>query len=214
EDSVRERFLKAKEDLPDLEHVIVVDGPEANLQEVVSAGEEVDLDEVAVDPDDTLTLIYTSGTTGPPKGVELSHRNLLAAISTIKDIIDFPDGSSVISWLPSAHVAERNAHHYIPVYYGFTVTTCDNPREILGYLPKVRPTWFFAVPRIWEKLKAGLEAGIEAEQDEERKKATLWALDVGLRKVRLEQAGEEVPQDLLDEHAKADGQVLSTIRSI
>ncbi len=113
-----------------------------------------------------------------------------------------------------AHIAERNCSHYLPLMLGFTVTCCPNPREVIGYLPEVRPTWFFAVPRIWEKLKAALEAGMEAEQDEERKRATRWALDVGLRKVRAEQAGEEVPQALLDEYAKADEQVLSKIRSM
>ena len=77
----------------------------------------------------------------------------------------------------------------------------------------MRPTWFFAVPRIWEKLKAALEAGVEAEQDPERKQATQWALDVGLRKVRAEQAGEEVPAELAQEYAKADGLVFSKIRS-
>jgi long-chain acyl-CoA synthetase len=213
EESVRERFMKAKEDLPDLEHVIVVDGPEANLEEVVGAGGDVDLEETAaaVDPDDTLTLIYTSGTTGPPKGVELSHRNQLAAISTIQDIIDFPEESRVVSWLPSAHVAERNAHHYIPVYYGFTVTTCDNPREVLSYLPKVRPTWFFAVPRIWEKLKAGLESMLSSQPEEESRKVNA-ALDAAKEKVRLEQAGEEVPPELAEQVAKADEELFSKLR--
>jgi long-chain acyl-CoA synthetase len=210
EQSVRERFMQAKEDLPDLEHVIVVDGPEANLDEVMSEDGEVDVED-GVEPDDTLTLIYTSGTTGPPKGVELSHRNLLAAISTIRDIIDFPDESRVVSWLPSAHVAERNAHHYIPIYYGFTVTTCDNPREVLSYLPKVRPTWFFAVPRIWEKLKAGLESMLASQPEEESRKVTA-ALEAAREKVRLEQAGEEVPPELAEQVAKADDELFSKLR--
>ena len=63
----------------------------------------------------------------------------------------------MISWLPSAHVAERNAHHYLPIVYGLQITCCEDPRQVLSYLPEVRPSWFFAVPRIWEKLKAGLE---------------------------------------------------------
>jgi long-subunit acyl-CoA synthetase (AMP-forming) len=120
----------------------------------------------------------------------------------------------VVSYLPMAHIAERNCSHYLPLMLGFTVTCCPNPREVIGYLPEVRPTWFFAVPRIWEKLKAAMEAGMQAEQDEERKKATLWALDVGLRKVRAEQAGEEVSQELAAEYAKADEQVLSKIRGM
>ncbi|TML28648.1 MAG: long-chain fatty acid--CoA ligase [Actinobacteria bacterium] len=217
EESVRDRFLAARADLPELEHVITVDGPAGDgvstLEELERTGAGFDSASAwqAVDREDTLTLIYTSGTTGPPKGVELSHRNLLAAISTIKDIIDFPDGSSVISWLPSAHVAERNAHHYIPVYYGFTVTTCDNPREILGYLPKVRPTWFFAVPRIWEKLKAGLETMLASQPDEQREKVDR-ALAAGREKVRLEQAGETVPPELAEQVAQADEELFSKLR--
>jgi long-subunit acyl-CoA synthetase (AMP-forming) len=84
---------------------------------------------------------------------------------------------------------------------------------VVFYLPEVRPSWFFAVPRIWEKLKAAIEAGIEAEEDAAKKQATQWALDVGLRKVRAEQAGEEVDEELAAEHAKADELVLSKIRS-
>ena len=217
EESVRERFLAARADVPSLEQVIVVDGPGGDgvttLEEVEGAGGNVDIEAAwrAVEPDDTLTLIYTSGTTGPPKGVELSHRNLLAAIATVQDIIDFPDDSRVVSWLPSAHVAERNAHHYIPIYYGFTVTTCDNPREVLSYLPQVRPTWFFAVPRIWEKLKAGLEAMLASQPDEERAKVE-QALEAAREKVRLEQAGEQVPSELAEKVAQADQELFSKLR--
>jgi long-subunit acyl-CoA synthetase (AMP-forming) len=82
----------------------------------------------------------------------------------------------------------------------------------VAYLPEVHPTWFFAVPRIWEKLKAAIEAGIQYEQDEAKKQATQWAIEVGLRKVRLEQGGEAVPEELAQEHAKADELVLSKIR--
>jgi long-chain acyl-CoA synthetase len=83
----------------------------------------------------------------------------------------------------------------------------------VAYLPEVKPTWFFAVPRIWEKLKAAIEAGVAAEEDAAKKKATEWALGVGLEKVRLEQAGEPVPEELAQEYAKADELVLSKIRA-
>jgi long-subunit acyl-CoA synthetase (AMP-forming) len=76
----------------------------------------------------------------------------------------------------------------------------------------VRPSWFFSVPRIFEKLKAALEAGIANEQDEQRRQATEWAIGVGLKKVRAEQAGEEVPPELAEEYEKADAMVLSKIR--
>src|SRR3954471_5550473 len=89
----------------------------------------------AVEPDDILTLIYTSGTTGPPKGVQLAHRNQMAAVDAVEQRVGFPDGSRVISWLPSAHVAERTAHHYLPIVYAMTITTCPDPRRIGEYLP-------------------------------------------------------------------------------
>jgi long-chain acyl-CoA synthetase len=209
EESVRERFEAARKDLPALEHVIVVD--DGGLEEASVPDFDGEAASREVGPDDTLTLIYTSGTTGPPKGVELSHRNLLGAIATIGDVIEFPDASRVISWLPSAHVAERNAHHYIPVYFGFTVTTCDNPREILSYLPRVRPTWFFAVPRIWEKLKAGLESMLHSQPEEQRAKVDA-ALDAAREKVRLEQAGEPVPESLAAAVAQADEELFSQLR--
>ena len=83
-------------------------------------------------------LIYTSGTTGPPKGVQVTHRNLMATVTVADDVIKFPDGSKVISWLPAAHIAERNAHHYLPIVFAMTITCCPNPREIVGYLPAVK----------------------------------------------------------------------------
>ena len=81
----------------------------------------------AVGPEDVLTLIYTSGTTGPPKGVQLVHRNIMAAVRVADDVIQFPDGAKVISWLPAAHIAERNAHHYLPIVFAMTITTLPEP---------------------------------------------------------------------------------------
>jgi long-subunit acyl-CoA synthetase (AMP-forming) len=137
----------------------------------------------------------------------------MSAVKTFDEVIDFPEGARVVSYLPMAHIAERAVGHYLPIVLGHTVTCCPNPREVIAYLPEVRPTWFFAVPRIWEKLKAGLEAMIESEQDPERKRAFEWALAVGHQKGRLEQAGEPVPPELAEEHRRADEAVLSKLRS-
>jgi long-subunit acyl-CoA synthetase (AMP-forming) len=144
----------------------------------------------AIEPDDILTLIYTSGTTGPPKGVQIAHRNQMAAVIAVEQRVGFPDGSRVISWLPSAHVAERSAHHYLPIVYAMTVTTCPDPRQIGTYLPAVKPTWFFAVPRVWEKLKAGVEAKLGGDEQATR------LLAAGARAVELQQAGQPVPPEL------------------
>jgi long-chain acyl-CoA synthetase len=213
-------FLDRLEALEGIDHVIVVDAggtAEAmTVADVEAEGDpEFDFEAAwrAVEPEDVLTLIYTSGTTGPPKGVQLTHANLLAAVNGFDQVIAFPDNGRVVSWLPMAHIAERACSHYLPMLLGFTTTSCPDPRQVVAYLPEVKPTWFFAVPRIWEKLKAAIEAGVAAEQDAARKQATEWALGVGLEKVRLEQAGEEIPAKLAQEHAKADELVLSKIRT-
>ncbi len=211
-------MLEARRDLPDLEHVIVVDGeaPEGTLSLVEVEGSDPDFDPSLVEPpqpDDVLTLIYTSGTTGPPKGVQLSHHNVMVAAKVTEQIITFEPGSRVISWLPAAHIAERMAHHYLPVVFAGTVTACPNPREILSYLPQVHPTWFFAVPRIWEKLKAGLEAML-AGQPEEQRRPVEDALAASLERVRLRQSGQPVPEALEAKVAAADEQVFSGIRTM
>jgi long-chain acyl-CoA synthetase len=212
-------FLDRVQGIEGIEHLIVVDAggrDEAlTIDDVDAEGDpEFDFEAAwrAVEPDDTLTLIYTSGTTGPPKGVQLTHANEISAVRGFNEVIPFPDEGRVISWLPMAHIAERTASHYLPLMVGFGTTCCPDPRQVVAYLAEVHPTWFFAVPRIWEKLKAAMEAGIAAEQDEAKRQATQWALEVGLKKVRAEQAGEEVPAELADEYAKADELVLSKIR--
>jgi long-subunit acyl-CoA synthetase (AMP-forming) len=153
----------------------------------------------ALRSDDLLTLIYTSGTTGPPKGVQLTHRNLLAAVSTIDDVVDFPDEARVISWLPAAHIAERAAHHYLPMVYAMTVTCCPDPRQVVSYLPQVKPTWFFAVPRIWEKLMAAMETHVFTEGSDDRRH-----LEAAMEKVRLEQAGRPVPDEVAADAAAGE----------
>ena len=199
--------------LKGVDHVIVVDDDTGGALDA-AADFDFEASWRAVQPGDLLTLIYTSGTTGPPKGVQLTHANLVAGIGGFDQVIRFPDDGRVVSWLPMAHIAERACSHYLPMFVGFSTTCCPDPRQVVAYLPEVRPSWFFAVPRIWEKLKAAIEAGIEAEQDAAKKQATQWALDVGLRKVRAEQAGEEVDEELAAEHARADELVLSKIRAM
>ena len=214
-----DRFREARKDLPDLETMVLVDDAEGDdvvpLADVEQADPSFDgaAARNAVAPEDVLTLIYTSGTTGPPKGVQITHHNMMAAVKTVDDVIQFPDGGRVISWLPAAHIAERAAHHYIPMSYGLEVTTCPNPREIAGYLPEVRPQWFFAVPRIWEKLKAGLETMLESQPDEQRKPARA-ALDASIERVRLEQRGEPVPDELAATVAKADEEMFAKLREM
>ncbi|MBE2315120.1 long-chain fatty acid--CoA ligase [Solirubrobacter sp. CPCC 204708] len=161
----------------------------------------------AVQPDDILTIIYTSGTTGPPKGVQLSHANEMAAVDAVEKRVGFPDGSRIISWLPSAHVAERTAHHYLPIVYGMTITTCPDPRRIGEFLPLVKPTWFFAVPRVWEKLKAGIETKLAGNEQAEK------VLTAAKQVVELRQAGEPVPDALESAVELGEEQLFGPLRA-
>ncbi len=204
-----ETFRAARRSVPHLEHVIVVgDGAPDNgvtLAALEHEGREGLSSEAAFEPEpeDLVTLIYTSGTTGPPKGVQLTHRNVLALARALEQVVPFERGGRVVSWLPAAHIAERAAHHYLPVIFGLSVTTLPNPRDIVAALPRVRPTWFFAVPRIWEKIKAGLEARIMGLPDEQRRQVD-EALSAAREKVRLEQAGQPVPPAIAAHVARAD----------
>jgi long-chain acyl-CoA synthetase len=212
-------MLEARSELPDLEHVIVVDGDASDgtlaLAGVEGSNQGFDVDAAlaAVQPDDLVTLIYTSGTTGPPKGVELTHRAVLSAVGSILEMIDLPPGAKVISWLPAAHIAERNAHHVVPVVYACTITICPDPRRVVEVLPQVHPTWFFAVPRVWEKLKAGLETMLGAQPEEARARVQ-GALDASRQAVRLRQRGEEVPAELATAVEQADRELFAGLRGM
>jgi long-subunit acyl-CoA synthetase (AMP-forming) len=209
-------FEKARKNLPQIERVIVIggEGGDHTIEEIEEMDPGFDLDSRLdqVEADDLLTLIYTSGTTGPPKGVQLTHRNLMNLVSGVDGMIDFPDrGAKVISWLPLAHIADRGANYYLPSMLGASINICSDPRTIVDFLPKVNPTFFFAVPRIWEKLKAGLEAKLAAipgEQGEQARKG----LEAAIQKVRLEQAGEDVPEELAAGVAAADEAMFKQLR--
>ncbi len=214
-----ENFMKARQNLRDLEHVIVIDGEgeggTLTLTEIEGSnpGFDTAASAAGIGAEDLLTLIYTSGTTGPPKGVQLTHANLLAGVRILDQVINIPDGARVISWLPTAHIAERAANYYIPLVFGATITTLDDPRSIIKVLPEVKPNFFFAVPRIWEKMKAGIEAQLE-QLPEETAALAKKAIEAGIQKVRLEQAGQEVPAELAAVCERADGELFARLRAL
>ncbi len=215
-------MLEAVSELPAVEHVILIDPPAEGAPEGVTAiadvagsnpGFDAAAATAALDAEDVLTLIYTSGTTGPPKGVQLAHRNLLSAVKGIEQIVQFPAGSRVVSWLPAAHIAERAAHHYLPIVFGLEVTTCEDPRQVMAAVKEVRPHWFFAVPRIWEKLKSGIDTMVAGQEPEAREKLQ-GAVAAAVQKVRLEQRGEQVPAELAAQVAAADEAIFAGWRAM
>jgi long-chain acyl-CoA synthetase len=128
-----------------------------------AASDELDFEASwrAVERDDVATLIYTSGTTGPPKGVELTHANLLAAWeSSVAAVPAIGRRGRYVSYLPTAHLADRVFAHYPAFATGSCITCIDDVRAAVLHLPAIRPTLFLAVPRIWEKLKDAIAAGL------------------------------------------------------
>ncbi len=201
-----------------LEHVICVDGVSEgtltleDLESRGSTGFDFEATWRAVTGEDLITICYTSGTTGPPKGVELTHANVLAECRAASALISVGPEDRLVSYLPHAHMADRYSSYYSSMLYGSQVTVIADPRELAAALPDVRPTTFGSVPRVWEKIKASLEAAIAADGDFDRKQAARWAIEVGLRRVRAEQAGEQPQAELLAEYARAEDLVLSKLR--
>jgi long-chain acyl-CoA synthetase len=215
-----ERVLAVRERVPTLEHVVVVDGEAPagtiSLAELEAMGEpDFDFEAAwrAVEPEDVLCLIYTSGTTGPPKGVQLTHANMLAEWRACDALLGTEPGGRSISFLPSAHVADRWSQLYAQMIYAHCVHCCPDPRQMVAYTIEVRPTFWGGVPRIWEKLMAAMEAAIEAETDAEKREATAWAMEIGRRRVAAYLAGE-VPAELQAEWEQADARVFAGIRAM
>ncbi|GAA5126420.1 long-chain fatty acid--CoA ligase [Haloechinothrix salitolerans] len=167
----------------------------------------------SVQPDDVLTIIYTSGTTGSPKGVELTHANMIASVDATLDTLPINVNDRVVSYLPDAHVANRWGAHYTSMVTGMQITTVADPKEMLGALTDVRPTFFGAVPQIWYKLKAAIEANLAAEENETKRKLAHWALHAAQRKARLSAKGKPVPLTTTMQAALADRLVLSRVRT-
>ncbi len=205
----------------DLAHVIVVDakvGAEGclTLEELEAFGTTADFDIDsawrAVRPDDVVTLIYTSGTTGPPKGVELTHANVMAEFSAVVELIDLRHTDRITSYLPHAHIADRVTGHYANMVLGVQVTDVADPRAIAQALPDARPTVWLGVPRVWHKIKAGIETKLGTEATGIRRRLALWAIDSGVRAARKTLAGKALSTSLAIRRTIADRLVLAKVR--
>ena len=188
----------------------------------------------SVRPDDTVTVLYTSGTTGKPKGVRLTHRNVLyemaaatlAAGGTVEagGLLSPPPAAGGrarrrAGTLPVGVVPAAGAHRGADVQHlpghrgGGQVYFCRDGAGLAAATAIVRPTGFFGVPRIWEKIQAAIKAGLAAEQDPVRRAAVERAREIGLRYIEGTQMGRSAPADLAEAFRRADEQVLQPIRA-
>ena len=168
----------------------------------------------AIGPEDPVTLLYTSGTTGNPKGVLLTHHNVLYEVAAAASTGSVATEVRWVSYLPLAHIAERMFSIYLPVATAGHVHFCPQPTELVRLLGEVKPTSFFGVPRVWEKVRAGIQALLTMEQDEGKREAVARAMDTGRRYVQSRQFGHSAPPGLEEEFARADQAVLGPIRSL
>ena len=201
-----------------IEHIVVIDGAADGAMSVdellAAAPADFDFEATwrAVEPDDVVTLIYTSGTTGKPKGVEMTHANILFESFAVDDVLGIRFGDRGTSYLPTAHIADRLTGLYFQEVFGTEITTVADVRAVAAALPEVRPTVWGGVPRVWEKLKAAVEFAVANEPDEMKRAALQWALSVGAKKAAALLAHEPVPDDVAAEWATADDLVLSKLR--
>jgi long-subunit acyl-CoA synthetase (AMP-forming) len=201
-----------------LDHIVCIDGaPDGTLSLddlYAAAKDDFDFDATwrAVQADDVITLIYTSGTTGNPKGVEMTHTNLLFEAYALAAVLDVRPDDRATSYLPSAHIADRIMALYNQELYGILVTVISDVREIASALPDARPTIWAAVPRVWEKLKAAIEFAVSHEPDEAKRQALQWAMSVAAKRAEALLAGEALSDAVAAEWQQADELVLSKLR--
>ncbi|QUX27562.1 long-chain fatty acid--CoA ligase [Nocardiopsis akebiae] len=158
-------------------------------------------------PDDLLTVVYTSGTTGDPKGVAVTHRDVLANATALDAAVALPEHPDHVCYLPLAHIAERMLGLYLPVFRASHVWMCESLQDLPGVLRHVRPPQFFGVPRVWEKFASALRAGL-ARMPEERRAAVDAATAVAAEHVARRERGEEVPAELGERFERARTEVL------
>ena len=154
----------------------------------------------AVRPTDPAMLSYTSGTSGTPKAVVHTHRSVLWTLASIDQIADIGVDDRLVSYLPLAHSAERWWSHWRGILRGPATSFCSDADLLLETLRSVRPTWFLGVPRVWEKLAAGIAARLDAEPDSDRRNAAQEAIAIGRQMVRHDQDGTPVPPALRAAH--------------
>jgi len=190
-----DKALEVKKSNPALEHIVVIDDKGLKhfadpgvmfWSEFIARGERCAADHAAeleqrqsrLEPDALAILVYTSGTTGPPKGVMLSHRNVVWACAAFGAVISANHADELLSFLPLCHIAERTITVFNQVINGSIVNFAENLDTVRDNLAEVRPHVFFAVPRIWEKLYGAIELRMR-DAPWTKRRLYAWAVGVG-----------------------------------
>lgn len=217
------KILDVCDQLPEVKWVITMNSQESADERVISMSKVMEISRAAttaqerrtlfrerssiVRPDDLLTLIYTSGTTGNPKGVMLTHRNLLSNVDAAARAIELFDDDVLLSYLPMCHSYERMAGYYLAFTAGCTVYIAESIDSVAELMREVRPTIMTSVPRLFERIKARVLGAVERDTAIKRR-IFRWAFTIGGNKVR----GSASPLVAI-QYALADRLVFSKIRA-
>jgi long-chain acyl-CoA synthetase len=232
-----EKILKMRSDLKKLEKVVVFEGYQGDADadfvttwadwlasgDSISAGDYREAT-AAVKPEDLGTFVYTSGTTGPPKAVMLTHSNIWWTATHSEQHIPIPpENGRALSYLPLSHIAERMISHYLQIYYGTQTWFAESLETLLPDLQACKPTYFFGVPRVWEKFYAGIQAKMATADPNDRKtKLARKAIELGKQVTKAEQeavarggtfADAKISLGTKLQHTALDKVVLSKIRA-
>lgn len=186
--------LTIKDNLHQLEQIVLIDyqGALDIPQEIISFQALLDLGDnykkehpsrlqeliKEANPDDTVSFVYTSGTTGNPKGVMLSHDNFLSNVRGSLKVVQIYPQEVALSFLPLSHVLERLVGYYLAVYQGCTIAYAEGVNEVVSNMAEVKPHLVVSVPRLYEKMYAGIFNAIN-EGSNFKRKMFLWSVEVG-----------------------------------
>jgi long-chain acyl-CoA synthetase len=214
-----QKFLRVRDRCPQLEHLIQIEGPcEAGVlsyQEITDASSSADLEKrfwssaAKVDPHALMTIIYTSGTTGEPKGVMLTHDNLVQNTLHSAHRVPVRHDDLALEFLPLCHVLERMVS-YIYMWRATSKAYCS-VHHVGDLIADIHPTLMAGVPRFYEKVQQKV-LDSAASASGVKRALFRWALDVGLEASRVRLAGRDITGMLATRHAVADRLVLAKIR--
>ncbi len=194
-------FLPLRSRLPQLKAIVLMDGGDNqgdnqgiySWSQLLALGAETPESDLqarldAQKPEDVCTLIYTSGTTGPPKAVMLTHDNVTWTSARVAEAYKVNDRDDLLSYLPLSHIAEQVVSLHSPMSVGACSWFAEGMEKLADNLREVRPQFFFAVPRVWEKMQAGIQAA-GAKNPPLKKKIAAWARGLGLQAGEALEAG-------------------------
>ena len=186
-----DKALAVREKLPKLRKIVVIDtrgvrilGQDpmvityAELEALGAARGDAEADFArrvnAIDQTTVAIIVYTSGTTGPPKGAMISHRNLMAAANTFIKAFHAEPTDDVLSYLPLSHIAERLTSEINALTVGYTVNFGEGGESFMADMRDIQPTIFLGVPRVWEKMLAGVQIRMQDASRLKRAVGRYW----------------------------------------